>query len=232
MISAVVWTVLAFVAILLGINATCFSLRTVRWAATIIALLLAGAITRYGLTGSASPGPSLVNAFTSGADRLMQALLQPLWPGHEIPAPGPVGWGVFAFLLLMGYRGLEWWALRRQAPLLDTSRMKDGQPSIRPAGGPDRAGDGWTDGQRHEQLAAELKFRLCAMEIRAPAILPGGRRTNGSPPSPRRPVPAARAWPARSSGSSACSGRTRARWSSGYGWSPSARRIRIHQRPR
>ncbi|HMD93573.1 MAG TPA: hypothetical protein VKG80_13120 [Trebonia sp.] len=146
-----------------------------RWASVITALLLAGAITRYGLTHPANRNPDLANAFTSGANRLIQAFLQPLWPGHEVPAPGPIGWGVLAFLLFMGYRGLEWWALRRQAPLLDTSAIGDGQPSILPDGAP----DGWTDGQRHEQLAAELKFRLCAIEIRAPAILPAGSKTNG-----------------------------------------------------
>ena len=39
--------------------------------------------------------------------------------------------------------------------------------------------DGLTDGQRHELLAAEVGFRLAAMEVRAPAILPGGSRSGG-----------------------------------------------------
>jgi hypothetical protein len=40
------------------------------------------------------------------------------------------------------------------------------------------ATDGLTALQRHDQLAAELRFRLPTMEIRAPAILPGGTRSN------------------------------------------------------
>jgi hypothetical protein len=44
-------------------------------------------------------------------------------------------------------------------------------------GGPG-GGAGLTDGQRHAWLAAELRFRLPAMEIRSPAILPGGSRAN------------------------------------------------------
>jgi hypothetical protein len=68
-----------------------------------------------------------------------------------------------AVLLLLGYRALEAWAMRRQAPQLDTSAV----------------GDSTDDKDKQpDPLADELKFRLSAMEIRAPAILPGGSRTN------------------------------------------------------
>jgi hypothetical protein len=39
--------------------------------------------------------------------------------------------------------------------------------------------DTQTDKQRHEWLVAELKFRLPAVEVRSPAILPGGSRPSG-----------------------------------------------------
>jgi len=175
MVSIVVWAVLAAVGILLGVIASWFSLSTVRWVSLCTALILAAAITTYGLSQPAGRNPTLVNAFTNGADALIKALLTPLLLGHAVPAPGPIGRGIAAFCLLMGYRGLEWWAMRRQPPQLDTSALPDGQPSIKPA----KAGGALTDGQRYEQVAAELKFRLAAVEIRAPSILPGGSRTNG-----------------------------------------------------
>ncbi len=159
MISVVVWSILAFVAVLLGFVASYFSLRTLRWVSVITALILAAAITRYGLIHPATKNSDLVSAFTSGVDRLIGALLQPLWPGHAVPSLGAIGRLVLAFLLLVGYRGLEGWSMHRQAPLLDTSAL--------------------SDGKRRDELAAELKFRLSAMEIRAPSILPGGSRTNG-----------------------------------------------------
>jgi hypothetical protein len=181
-VSVVVWVVLAFVAVLLGVVASCFSLRTLRCVSVFTALLLTGALTRYGLTHPENGNSDLVSAFTSGVDRVIQALLQPLWRGHQVPPPGAVGRLILAIALLLGYRGLEWRALRRQAPLLDTSGLRGGQPDIEPARSARRPGErdrGLTEAQQHDQLAAELKFRLCAMEIRAPSILPGGSRTNG-----------------------------------------------------
>src|SRR5580693_4633044 len=35
------------------------------------------------------------------------------------------------------------------------------------------------DALRHDRLVAELRFRLSAVAVRAPAILPGGTRSNG-----------------------------------------------------
>ena len=178
-VSVVVWVVLAFVAVLLCIVASCFSLRTLRWVSVITALILGGALTRYGLTHPVNGNSDLVSAFTTGVDRVIQALLQPLWRGHQVPPPGAIGRLILAILILLGYRGLEWWALRRQAPLLDLSGLSGGQPDIKSERRPKEKGRGLTEGQQHRQLAAELKFRLCAMEIRAPSILPGGSRTNG-----------------------------------------------------
>ena len=201
MISVVVWSILAFVAVLLGFVASYFSLRTLRWVSVITALILAAAITRYGLIHPATKNSDLVSAFTSGVDRLIGALLQPLWPGHAVPSLGAIGRLVLAFLLLVGYRGLEGWSMHRQAPLLDTSAL--------------------SDGKRRDELAAELKFRLSAMEIRAPSILPGGSRTNGLASIAEKSGVSAGGLAARSSGSPACSGRARAGSSSGYGSSPS-----------
>jgi hypothetical protein len=184
MTSWVVWAVTLAVGGLIGFTATHFSVRTLRYvtAGTVIVLLVV--VTAYGqATSGGKAPPDLETAFAFSADRLAGAWFRPLWalwsPGHA-PAPGRLGWSVIAVALLLGYRQAEKWALRRQAPQLDTSKLTDGQPSI--------AGDGWaeggsyggpTAGQRHDWLAAELRFRLAAVDVYAPSILPGGTRSDG-----------------------------------------------------
>ncbi|HTU73173.1 MAG TPA: hypothetical protein VMG38_06605 [Trebonia sp.] len=202
----VTWAVFVVVAVILGLTASYFSVRTVRRVTVVIAVVLLIVVMAYGLNSARSLGmpptgpPDLQAAFAKGADAIAGALLRPLWLGHAVPEPGRVGWAILIALVLVGYRQLEAQAYGRQAPVLDTSQLSDGQPSI-PAGsraGADRggaerprgeaaAGAGaarergavLTDAERHDQLAAELKFRLAAMEIRSPSILPGGSRSSG-----------------------------------------------------
>ncbi len=190
MTSWVAWLVLVAVAVALGVIATHFSVRVMRRSSSVIAVGLVVTVMAYGLNSAVSLGmpasgpPDLQTAFAKGADSIAAALLRPLWLGHQVPGPGRVGWVVICALLLLGYRQLEAHALSQQAPMLDTSQLDTGQPSI-PADGTGNAAAGGagayglTDGQRHDQLAAELKFRLAAMEVRAPAILPGGSRSDG-----------------------------------------------------
>jgi len=163
MASWVAWGVLAIVAVVLGLVGTFFSVRTLRLFSVITAAVAVIAITRYGYGLAHPPSSNLANAFTSGADAVIKDLLHVLWLGQPTPPPGPIGRGVVAALLLLGYRALEAWAMRRQAPQLDISAVGE------PADDKDKQPDPLTD---------ELKFRLSAMEIRAPAILPGGSRTN------------------------------------------------------
>jgi len=137
--------------------------RTLRWFSAITAVVAVIAITRYGYGIAQPPSSNLANAFTTGADAVINALLHIFWLGQPMPPPGPIGRWVVAVLILLGYRTLEAWAMRRQAPQLDTSAVGD------PADDKDK---------QHDPLTDELKFRLSAMEIRAPAILPGGSRTN------------------------------------------------------
>jgi hypothetical protein len=163
MASWVAWGVLAIVAVLLGLVGTFFSVRTLRWFSVITAAVAVIAITRYGYGIAQPPSSNFANAFTSGADAVIKDLLHVLWLGQPTPPPGRVGRVVVAVLILLGYRALEAWAMRRQAPQLDTSAV----------------GDSTDDkDKQHDPLTDELKFRLSAMEIRAPAILPGGSRTN------------------------------------------------------
>ncbi|MBO0801707.1 MAG: hypothetical protein J2P25_01330 [Nocardiopsaceae bacterium] len=170
----VTWAVFAGVAVALGVTGYHFGVRTVRAVAGLTAVALAAVVTGYGLRHPAQAPPDLANAFTRGADQVAAALFRPLWLGHGVPEPGRAGWIVICLAIVLGYRELEAWALRWQAPVLDTSKLGEGQPSIRPEG----AARGLTDGQRHQQLAAELEFRLAAIHIRSPSLLPGGSRTN------------------------------------------------------
>jgi hypothetical protein len=180
MTSWVVWAVTAVVAGLIGFTATHFSVRTLRYVTAGIVIAALIAVTAYGQTpAGAQVPPDLQAAFAFGADRLSAAWFRPLWAlwsSRHAPAPGRLGWTVIAVTLLLGYRQAEKWALRRQAPELDTGKLTDGQPSI--AG--DGPGDGGpTAGQRHDWLAAEVKFRLAAVDVYAPPVLPGGTRSTG-----------------------------------------------------
>jgi hypothetical protein len=190
MASLVVWAVCIVFAVLLGLIAHNFSLSTVRWVSAISAIIVVCAITKYGIdhwhqAHSNTPPSNLVNAFTDGVDGLIRTLLRPVLLGYQGVAPGPIGRGVAALLLLLGYRQLESWAMHRQGPQLITATLSDDQPGTQTSGasadgsgGDDGAGN-MTDAQLHKQLVAELKFRLAAIEVRAPAILPGGRPTIG-----------------------------------------------------
>src|ERR1700728_763989 len=179
MATYVVWVIFVVVAALLGFTGYHFGVRTVRWFAGIAALGLALAVTAYGLRQPSPTPPNLESAFALGADAVGDAFFRPLGLGSPAAGPGRAGWVVIVILLVLGYRALEAWALRWQAPRLDTSKLADGQPSIKPAGPAGKSVDGLTDGQRHDLLAAEVSFRLAAMEVRAPAILPGGSRSAG-----------------------------------------------------
>ena len=179
MATYVVWVIFVVVATLLGFVGYHFSLRTVRWFTAIVAFGLALAVTAYGLALSGPTASNLESSFAHGADAVGNAFFYPLGLGNPVSGPGRVGWVVIVILLVLGYRELEAWALHWQAPELDTSKLSDGQPSIKPDGAAGVSADGLTDGQRHQLLAAEVGFRLAAMEVRAPAILPGGSRSGG-----------------------------------------------------
>jgi hypothetical protein len=176
----VVWGTLAFLAVLLCFVGRHFSLRTLRFVTAVIAAALVVLVTRYGLTHPANPAEAssdLADSFRQGANELSSALFHPLLlvlPGSQVPAPGRIGWIVIAVLLVIGYRVLEAGTMHRQAPELDTSTLGDSQPNDVSS----KTEDGVTDRERHDQLVTQLKFQLSAIEVRAPAILPGGSRSN------------------------------------------------------
>jgi len=180
----VVWGAFVLVAVLLGFVGRHFALRTLRSVTAVTAAVVVVLITRYGLTHPVNPPQAfsdLVTSFTQGADELSTAFFHPLLlvlPAGQVPAPGRIGWIVIAVLLVIGYRMLEAWAMRREAPVLDTSTLGSGKPHGASSKTADTE-DTVTDRQRHDQLVARLKFQLSAIDVRAPAILPGGSRSNG-----------------------------------------------------
>jgi hypothetical protein len=176
--SWVVWAAFVLVALVLGLIGYHFSLRVLRIAAVFIVLATLAYITWYGLGHPAQPPPgSLSGAFTQGAGTLSMALFrQP--PGHPMLGPGPVGWIVIIVLVLIGYRELEAWAMHCQARMLDTSALAGAGQGTQQDGAPSD-GEDVTGKRRHDRLMAELRFRLPAVEVRAPSILPGGSRSSG-----------------------------------------------------
>ena len=182
--SWLVWGGFAVAVVFLGWIAYHFTVRTLRF--VTLALVVAGVVlvTRYGVT-HLSPGASaapvdLVKAFTGGLDNLTGAFFQPLLPGPGTLLPGHVGWFVIVAFLVFAYRELEVWAMRWQPPTVDTSALDGEQPGRQSSGGQAGSGDGVPARQRdHDYLVAELRFRLPAVEVRAPAVLPGGSTPNG-----------------------------------------------------
>ena len=175
MSSWLVWGVFAIAAVLLGWIGYHFTVRTLRFVTAGFALAVAMLVTRYGVTHPAGAPTDLVNAFTRGMDKLCTAFLQPLL-GGQLLAHGGVVWLVIIAVLVFAYRELEVWAMHWQPPAVDMSALGRNRPG-RALAGP---GDDGPDLQReHDQLVAELRFRLPAVEVRTPSVLPGAATANG-----------------------------------------------------
>jgi hypothetical protein len=177
-----------------------FTVRTLRFVTFAFAAVVVVLVTRYGVVHQSGASADFVSAFIRGVDDLGVAFFQPLLPGHGVPVPGRWGWLVIVAILAFAYRELEVWAMRWQPPAVDTSALGGGQSRAQknsaPTGGtsalgggqpgaqensaPSAPGGGGSDEQRvRDKLAAELRFRLPAVEVRAPPILPGGTMPNG-----------------------------------------------------
>jgi hypothetical protein len=175
MSSWLVWGVFAIAAVLLGWIGYHFTVRTLRFVTAGFALVVAMLVTRYGVTHPAGAPTDLVNAFTRGMDKLCTAFLQPFL-GGQLLAHGGVIWLVIIAVLVFAYRELEVWAMHWQPPAVDMSALGRNRPG-RTLSGPE---DDGPDLQReHDQLVAELRFRLPAVEVRTPSVLPGAATANG-----------------------------------------------------
>jgi hypothetical protein len=162
------WAAFLLVALMLGVVGYHFSLRALRVVTAFTVVAAAVYVTWYGLTQPAKTAGGLSGAFARGADALGIAFFRAV--------PGQAGWIVIAALLVIGYRQLEAWALHNQARSLDTSALAVSRPDAKPGEAADHGQDAVS---AKERLSAELKFRLPAVQVRAPAILPGGSRAGG-----------------------------------------------------
>jgi len=174
--SWLVWAVLVIACVLLGFVGYHFAVRTLRFFAAAFAVVVIVLVTRSGVPHFAGADANLVNSFTRGFDDLSVAILRPLL-GRNVPPPGRIGWLVLIVALVFGYRELEVWAMRWQPPTVDTSRLggDQGKQKSDAPGGSDQGAK--YDGL-HDQLCAELGFRLPAVAVRAPSVLPGGTKAN------------------------------------------------------
>jgi hypothetical protein len=169
------WGVFAIAAVVLGWVGYHFTVRTLRFVTAGFALAVAVLVTRYGVMHPVGAPAGLVDAFTRGADKLCTVFLRPLL-GGKVLAFGRVAWLAIVAVLVFAYRELEVWAMRWQPPAVDTSALG----SNRPGGAPSGPGDGGPDGRyEHDKLVAELRFRLPAVEVRAPSVLPGAAAAGG-----------------------------------------------------
>ena len=169
-----VWIAFVIACVLLVWIGYHFTVRTLRFVTAAFAAAVVVFVTMYGVTHPARAPADLVHSFTRGVNDLSAAFIQPLLPGHRIPVPGQIGWLVIIAALVFGYRELEVWAMRWQPPTVDASALRGGRPPAHPTGGPGGVGEDVANWHDHDRLMAELRFRLPAVEVRAPAILPGG----------------------------------------------------------
>jgi hypothetical protein len=172
------WLTFVVAFVLLGFVGYHFSVRTLRFFTAACAVIVIVFVTRYGVTHSGGGSADLVNSFIYGFNHLGTAFFQPLL-GRHVQVPGQIGWLVIVVALVFGYRELEVWAMRSQPPVVNTSALVTNQQDAQPSGasdGPDQPDEALTD--TPAWLMAELKFRLPAVAVRAPAILPGGTRPN------------------------------------------------------
>jgi hypothetical protein len=167
-----VWLVVLTASALLGFVGYHFTVRTLRIVAFTLAFAVVVLVTRYGVAHHLPSAPSdLVNSFTRGFGDLSVAFFG--LSGHHSTA-SRFGWLIICGVLIFGYRELEVWAMHCQPPTVDTSTLK-----MRAAQAGGTTGESSLNLQRHDDLIHELKFRLPAVEVRAPAILPGGTRASG-----------------------------------------------------
>lgn len=185
--SWVAWGVFAIAAVLLGWVGYHFTVRTLRFVTAGVVLAVAVLVTRYGVMHPVGASSNLVNAFARGMDRLCTVFFRPVL-GGRLKAHGRVGWLAIIAVLVVAYRELEVWATRWQPPVIDTSALGGNRPGGQngnvPGGQngnrPGDAGNGGPDLQReHDQLVAELRFRLPAVEVRSPPVVPGAATVSG-----------------------------------------------------
>jgi hypothetical protein len=173
------WSVFGIACVLLSFIGYHFAVRTLRFVAALFVLAVVVVVTRYGVAHqSAGAHADLVNSFAQGFDALSKSFFQPLLGGSN-PIPGRIGWLVIVGLLAFGYRELEAWAMSRQPPTVDLTALGGNRPDTQNGGAQAEDDKAATDQQRYNEVASQIRFRLPAVAVRAPSILPGGTGVAG-----------------------------------------------------
>ncbi len=165
------WAGLLLILVVLGLIARGFSRRTFRIA--VLVTVLAGAIgvswyglaTWYGRAHRGRPPGSFDAAADRTGGRLEHGMLGSLLPGGHHVLPGIGGWIVLLVLLGAVLAFFDRMCTRREQPRVQVSQTLAAQVMAD------------SDAQEPESQAAvteRLQFRLPAVEVRKPAVMPGG----------------------------------------------------------
>jgi hypothetical protein len=178
--SWLVWLIFAIICVVLGFVGYHFTVRTLRFVTAALALAVVVTATRYGVThpGPGVKNPDLVNSFRQGFENLSHAFFRPLL-GRNNPIPGRLGWLAIAGLFVFLYRELEVWAMHWQPPTVDTSAIVTDKPAQQDSSAPGEHDQAARDQRAHDDVINELRFRLPAVAVKSPPILPGGTKVTG-----------------------------------------------------
>lgn len=159
------WLALALIAVLLGGVAYWFSRRTYRLTAVGAIVLGCAAVTVYG-NGIGFQPANYLDALQAGGNALAHDML-----GHLVP--GLAGWLALLVLAVGLLAAFDTLATRRQQPGVQVGDVPE--PPRGPEGAAAAAPVQAALAARRA-LTEELKFRLPAVQVRAPASMPGGSR--------------------------------------------------------
>lgn len=147
---AKVWGLLAAVTLVLMLVGWHFTRRTMRAVTVVIVFLAAVAVTYWG--ADAKMGFS--GAFHAGLHKAAAAFFAPFFLGRTTPSADDATWTIFLIICAAGYWLLEAWSARFESP---TVQVEDVDKDTAEPG-----------------LVRELQYRLPAVQVSRPALVPGG----------------------------------------------------------
>lgn len=155
------WIALMLTLVLLVLIAVNFRHRTLRWAEVVIILSWTICLTRRGFTGKTA---NFIDAFLDGAREAIQDFFKPFFlilGSSTTPAADVYGIMLSALMLLILAIVLEINSIHRESPTVYVQEIE-------------HSGDG------AGEVAEELKFRLPAVEIKNPPLVPGNSAIEGT----------------------------------------------------
>lgn len=150
---AVVWGGLLAATLVLLVVGWHFTRRTTRIVTVALASLAVVAIAWWGAYDRTDVAFS--DAILAGLQKTASAFFEPFFFGASMPpAADTTTWTAFLAILVAGYWMLEAWSARSDPPALEVADAAENSPEF--------------------SLVRELRFRLPAVAVRRPALVPGG----------------------------------------------------------